>query len=386
MSQEKQILYSVLASVVLHLLLLSSAVLLLGLSGLFPPEPAEASLVNEVVVYLPEILSEITPEERHGQPFIRTNELNRSSQAPASAAFESDRNTVAATENAPPPDADASMPLPSQSGVTDLPFMELDDREYVDGKEPSEDASVPAPPPAPQAMVAMMAPAPPTPLVRESENAERTPRQSGERSPNPAAAELMENSFSDRLDPLEVERPRAEEESMEGEKDPAKNAAEALAKRMREPAPLVPETAPSSPVTTLPPAPPAPEKEAFRPHTRTTEMTGMISNRGRASVDAAETPLGRYKASVGREIEKRWHRYRQDKAEFLVYGSIKLEFKVDRNGTPRNLKIVKNDANAIMVDFTLSAILEADIPPMPEEILDILDNGTLDVTYDVIIY
>ena len=47
---------------------------------------------------------------------------------------------------------------------------------------------------------------------------------------------------------------------------------------------------------------------------------------------------------------------------------------------------MKNDANAIMVDFTLSAILEADIPPMPAEILDILEDETLDVTYDVIIY
>ena len=78
---------------------------------------------------------------------MRTNEKNRSEEAPENPAFESDRNTMAASERPPGPDADPDSPLPNQEGMKDFPFTELDDREYVDGKEPSEDASAPAPPP-----------------------------------------------------------------------------------------------------------------------------------------------------------------------------------------------------------------------------------------------
>ncbi len=210
--------------------------------------------------------------------------------------------------------------------------------------------------------------------------------QGGENVPRPRETELEEKSFSDRLDSIEVAKVEQDRERLEGDDVPAKMVEESPTEQVSEVSPeatQMPQVMPAEPIS---PVQSSASTPGFRPETRATSMRGTISNRGRPSVAAFESPLGRYKAEVSRAIEKLWHRFRQDRAEFVVYGSIKLEFKVDRHGNPRNLKILHNDANAIMVDFTLSAILKADIPPMPEEILDILDNETLEVTYDVIIY
>ena len=41
---------------------------------------------------------------------------------------------------------------------------------------------------------------------------------------------------------------------------------------------------------------------------RKTKVVGTISNRGKSSVNAAETPLGRYTRQVVSTVEKNWHR------------------------------------------------------------------------------
>jgi hypothetical protein len=274
--------------------------------------------------------------------------------------------------------------------------MELENRDWVDGEEANETAAAAAaaaamaadsPAVSQTTALAMMTPSDvPSPLLPQPEAAVQPMEQGGENVPVPRETQMEERSFSDRLDSVDVAKVETDRERLEGDDLPTKMVEEAPSERVSEDSPeatQMPQVMPAEPISPVEPSRATP---GFRPETRATSMRGSISNRGRPSLDAAESPLGRYKADVSRAIEKLWHRFRQDRAEFVVYGSIKLEFKVDRYGKPRNLKIIKNDANAIMVDFTLSAILKADIPPMPEEILDILDNETLDVTYDVIIY
>jgi hypothetical protein len=44
------------------------------------------------------------------------------------------------------------------------------------------------------------------------------------------------------------------------------------------------------------------------------------------------------------------------------------------------------EADVRMLDFTLRAIMEAEIPPIPADLLPLLDSGRLEVEYDVLIY
>jgi hypothetical protein len=59
---------------------------------------------------------------------------------------------------------------------------------------------------------------------------------------------------------------------------------------------------------------------------------------------------------------------------------------VNKNGKPEDLKIVFAEANAVMTDFTISSILEAGIPPIPKDLLPILDKERFEIEYDVVIY
>jgi hypothetical protein len=44
------------------------------------------------------------------------------------------------------------------------------------------------------------------------------------------------------------------------------------------------------------------------------------------------------------------------------------------------------EADPRMTDFTLRAIRDAEIPPIPLDLLPMLDNERFEVEYDVIIY
>jgi len=116
-------------------------------------------------------------------------------------------------------------------------------------------------------------------------------------------------------------------------------------------------------------------------------MQGNVDNIGNTpSFNVEASALGKYKKLVTQAVERQWHRYRQQNGAFVTYGTLKVKFRVDREGTPRGLKIVKNEANAVMADFTLRAVLDADIPPMPADVASMLGGSGLEITYDVIVY
>ena len=103
-------------------------------------------------------------------------------------------------------------------------------------------------------------------------------------------------------------------------------------------------------------------------------------------MDVEASELGKYKKTVTQAIERKWHRYRQNYADYATFGSLRLKFKVNGSGKPINLKTVRNNSNAIMTEFTLKSVIDADIPPMPKKINELLKGRGLEITYDVIIY
>ncbi|MGI9243439.1 MAG: hypothetical protein ACR2RV_21750, partial [Verrucomicrobiales bacterium] len=98
------------------------------------PDPVE-----ETPLLLPDLVIEEEEEKPQQLNYVRTTQNEREAMAPTDPAFQSDRNTSAASELAP--EVDGLENLPSQDGV-DLPFLELADRDDVDG-EVADDATIP---------------------------------------------------------------------------------------------------------------------------------------------------------------------------------------------------------------------------------------------------
>lgn len=126
--------------------------------------------------------------------------------------------------------------------------------------------------------------------------------------------------------------------------------------------------------------------KGFSPEEKQNVINGSLAKEGADAVDAVDTPMGRYKKVVRDAISAKWHRYRQDNADFVTWGILKVEFSVDPSGRVRNLRITKNEANAMLAEFSLRAIRDAKLPPMPEEVAASVGSKGLVIQYDIIIY
>ncbi len=93
--------------------------------------------------------------------------------------------------------------------------------------------------------------------------------------------------------------------------DPASRGFRTRVARSRPPAPpaAAGEAEAGNSKTAAPPQPSRPQTPGFQPERRVTRLTGGITNRGRASVDAIGTPLGRYKKAISDAIGSRWYYY-----------------------------------------------------------------------------
>ncbi len=433
---------AILGSIVVNLLVLYVIGWLLIVQMANRPEPP-AEEANEVVVSLEELLPEFITEADQADPakksYIETYQNQESEMAPENATFESDRNTLAATDmlSAEPSD----MPLPTQDGA-DIPALELQDHKFMDApdgeiskspnsaagapstpasemKPPSPDTSDPqtlveAPPeksaeeptdnPDPKAEETLEAPAEGT--MAEGAPTELEEAEEAGGAPDPiemAKVDLpkMEDTFSDKFEVMdetmeatpdkEDAMPEKNVEELKKRLVPFAKAPEARQNPTEMPTPFL------KPQETTPPVNPGsmPSREtngqadevAFSPERHRNKMSGSLSNLGRnPAVDAERTPLGQYKKLVSRAIEREWHLLKDQNATFVSFGSLKLSFEVDRWGNVGNLRLIHDDANSIVTGFSQKAVLTADIPPMPPEIIDLLGSEKLEVTYDIIIY
>ncbi|CAN5157520.1 hypothetical protein BH23VER1_BH23VER1_23130 [soil metagenome] len=441
MQSPRTIALAVAWSVLIHLLVVAAMALALVLSPLLaielprPPVPEP----DEITIAMPEILIP-EPEEEIPDPLedddlldpppapvsapkgrrdiFRTTQNAREDRAPDHARFESDRNTTAASEaeaSSAAPEAD----MPSQDGI-DLPFLELAAREYTDGRladdatkgeQGPEDPSPAAPPSSP----VVAAPQQPSPLPPSDDPKEPIDSDGEADSPDlpdapdtgseliaratpPPMIEPLADLLFDPSDPIELPAP---EPSTVPTDEPLTIREPMLDDTLAEVAPsprrIDETTLTEVPTATLPPSEPRPlpgdpaieDTDIFQPHTPKTHYRGGIGQKGRSAVNAvnaADTPLGRYGKAVTQAIERTWHLYRLNHSDFVTYATIRLSFQINKNGRPENLKILHNDANAIMTDFTLNAILDANIPSIPPGVADLLDEGKFNITYDVIVY
>src|SRR5437667_1085677 len=108
-------------------------------------------------------------------------------------------------------------------------------------------------------------------------------------------------------------------------------------------------------------------------------IAGNITNRGISSVNALGTPLGRYQKIVADSIGSRWYTYVDQKRDLINIGTLRLSFVIDPNGRVKNLKVTANSSNEAFASVCVQSVLEAHLPPIPEEVVNTLPPEGLEV-------
>ena len=109
-------------------------------------------------------------------------------------------------------------------------------------------------------------------------------------------------------------------------------------------------------------------KSSYQPFKEKTRLAGSITNRGTSAVNAIGTPLGRYQKILFDSIGSRWYAYVEEKADLVKLGTTRVSFAVDRSGRVKNLKVLNNDSNEAFANVCLQSILDAQLPPIPEDV------------------
>ena len=120
-------------------------------------------------------------------------------------------------------------------------------------------------------------------------------------------------------------------------------------------------------------------QSAYRRQKERTHMAGNITNRGISSVNALGTPLGRYQKIVADSIGSRWYTYVDQKRDLISIGTLRLSFVIDRTGRVKNIKINENSSNEAFASVCVQSVLEAHLPPIPQEVAQSLPPDGLEV-------
>jgi outer membrane biosynthesis protein TonB len=120
-------------------------------------------------------------------------------------------------------------------------------------------------------------------------------------------------------------------------------------------------------------------QSAYRRQRERTNIAGNITNRGISSVNALGTPLGRYQKIVADSIGSRWYTYVDQKRDLINIGTLRLRFVIDPSGRVKNLKVTENSSNEAFASVCVQSVLEAHLPPIPEDVVKTLPPEGMEV-------
>jgi outer membrane biosynthesis protein TonB len=312
-----------LLSLLIHAVLILLIALFSALSFQFSPAVKEEEEEPMELTILPEP----PPNIRQEPVYVATTAAQEVEEAPPDAPFESDRDTRAASEIDP---TDPTLAMPAVEGE-ESEFLDFRRQELTLGPQPVPSIPSPATEPRP---LAEAAPAPEPVVEEEPVKEEETPAP-----PKPEELAMLRPQ----------ERPSPQ------------------------PTPRVQEIRPATPVTESP--------AGFQPQARTTRIQGGISTRGRAAVDAAATPLGKYKKMLSDAIGSRWYYYVNAEIGLLNIGTVVIRFTVEQDGSVRGIQVLSNTSNESFATCSIRSIVEAEIPPIPPDVAAVLNDGRIEVDY-----
>jgi TonB family protein len=432
MSDRKKITLAIVGSLVLHL------IIILGSSKVIALWPDVSSPQQKEDQTPPQLTMLDTPppdEQKQERQYLRTNEDQKTDQKPVDSMFESDKDTAAASEQP----AKWDTPIPTQEGkeAPDIGFknerFSLADQGQAFSTDPGQQAaaapqmeqkqeevkpvesptpvptpvatpevaredkqSTPAPTPvstpAPTPEVAQPARQPtpipaPTPAPAPAPTPQVTP---ADKEPTPTPAPTPEVSPSDEqfamLRPTSTPTPAPTPEATPSDEQPRPTPAptpeevvpsdEELAMLRQAP---TPRPTPSRQAQRNPQRQSAPQT-AYRQEQRVTRMQGNINSRGRSSIAALGTPQGRFEKAVQDAIGSRWYYYVRERSDLINIGTVQIKFYVRPDGKVEDVKVLRNSSNETLASTSLQSIIEANIPPMPDELSPLLSGDRMEFT------
>ena len=96
-------------------------------------------------------------------------------------------------------------------------------------------------------------------------------------------------------------------------------------------------------------------------------------------MNALGTPLGRYQKIVADSIGSRWYTYVEQKRDLISIGTLRLGFIIDRSGRVKNLKVTENSSNESFASVCVQSVMEAHLPPIPQDVAQSLPPEGLEV-------
>lgn len=325
---------------------------------LLVPEPGKA---GEVEAAQPTLVQPPKPER-----FARTTE-DQASARPEHPAFIGERDTLATSDAAPDPAAAA---MPAQKGIDPIHSeVETTESRFEDGEIGDQGKSRPPEP--------SVAP-PPTPVMAESEQAAPLPPV-----PPPAAAAgqpseaapAVRDALAQGPNPVDVPVPMTPEADTP-RPTPSNRASEA---RPPEPPVAPKESVQAKPVETKPP-----DKAAgFSGYQRKTQIRGSISRTGKSALAVENSAMGRYQAVLSKAVELEWQRNCVRYRDYITPGFLTVRFVVEQSGKVRSVAFVEAmQSGEVQKGFTLNAIRQATIPPMPADLKKELGTEPLELIFN----
>jgi outer membrane biosynthesis protein TonB len=304
-------------------------------SAFTPALPLEDKPVELTMVDLSATPPPLVPKD---PPFMETAPSKESAEKPKEQTFESNANSIAASEL--PATGDA--PMPTQDGK-ERPDVNLETHQFslpTDGSKPQ---------PEPQSTVAPESkPATTSVKPKASEAPISTPTAAPATTPKPEQLAMLTST-----PPPPIKAPDETEPS---------------------PPPVVAESAVPRPKPEL-------AASSYQAQKEETRVTGRLTNRGPSSVNAVGTPLGRYQKAVSDAIGSRWYYYMNSKMDLASIGTANIQAEVDAQGHVQNLRVVSNNANEAFANICLQSFQEAHIPPIPPDLIATLPEGRMPVDF-----
>jgi outer membrane biosynthesis protein TonB len=440
MSDRKKITLAIVGSLIVHLIIIlgSSKVISLWPDVSTPPPPKEDQSPPQLTML------DTPPPEEHKQErqYLRTNDDQKTDQKPLDSMFESDKDTAAASEQ--PAKGDAPIPTQEGKDDPDVGFknerFSLADQGKVFSTDPGKQAAapqieqkqeevkpvesptpVPTPAPTPEVTPPDKQPTPvatpiptPTPVptpapTPEVARPDRQPTPTPAPTPMPAPAPTPQVAPPDKqptptpaptpdvvpadqqfalLRPTSRPTPVPTPKVMPPDEQPRPTpfptpTPEDVVPSDRELAMMrqtpTPRPTPSRQVerTAQRQSPPA---TAYRQEQRITRMQGNINSRGRSSIAALGTPQGRFQKAVQDAVGSRWYYYVRERSDLINIGTVQITFYVRPDGKVEDVKVVRNSSNETLASTSLQSIIEANIPPMPEDLSPMLSGDRMPFT------
>lgn len=377
-------LVSILASVVINAAL---GLTLLSVSALermavkplaSAPPPAPDLLVQISPEMLKAVVKPAAPAPEVSPPdpdFARTS-ADQLAERPDRPRYFGERDTRA-TSDAPP--VAGALEVPSLSGAEPRrDEVEATQSTYEDGEARPQPAlaSVPADLSQPLPAQASLA-VPPADLASPVTQTEPLPEVAEQPAPAPAPADLLQG-------PSMIDAPeRIETASVEPSLSPGGPRAPA-GEQLRETPPDASQPSEAQQQAQAQPSLPKPPSDpAFRGNQEKTKMQGSISRKGKAALDVADTPLGRYQAQLSRAVELEWQRNCVRYRDLITPGFITVRFVIDSKGKVTTVSLVEVvEVGEVQKGFTINSIRKAEIPPMPAALARELKGEPLELTFN----